>query len=156
MKKRVLGSILAFAGILALASCGDDAGKTSAPTSAPTSTPTSTPGSTPVETSGKVLNVYAWNEEFKGFFEKYVSDEKIASTETGAPEKYHIDGVEVKWTIKPSDNGQYQDALDLALEAQSKASADNKVDMFLAEADYILKYADDECTQDITKIGVTD
>ena len=42
---------------------------------------------------GKVFNIYAWNEEFKGFFEKYYT----------VPE-----GVTVNWIITPSDNGAYQ------------------------------------------------
>ena len=93
------------------------------------------------ESEGKVLNIYAWNEEFKGFFEKYYT----------VPE-----GVTVNWIITPSDNGAYQDKLDTALFAQEGAAADDKVDMFLAEADYIQKYADSEFTQDITAMGVTD
>ena len=42
----------------------------------------------------------AWNEEFKGFFEKYYT----------VPE-----GVTVNWIITPSDNGAYQQKLDEAL-----------------------------------------
>ncbi|MCF0106853.1 MAG: carbohydrate ABC transporter substrate-binding protein [Holdemanella sp.] len=90
---------------------------------------------------GKVFNIYAWNEEFKGFFEKYYK----------VPE-----GVEVKWTIVPSDNGAYQEALDAALTNQANAKDDEKVDMFLAEADYILKYTNADVTQDIKALGVTD
>jgi len=93
------------------------------------------------EPEGKVLNIYAWNEEFKGFFEKYYT----------VPE-----GVTVNWVITPSDNGAYQDKLDTALFAQEGAAADDKVDLFLAEADYIQKYADSDYTQDITAMGVTD
>ena len=48
------------------------------------------------------------------------------------------------------------DALDAALLNQADAAADEKVDMFLAEADYILKYVDDPCTQDVTALGVND
>ncbi len=90
---------------------------------------------------GKVFNIYAWNEEFKGFFEKYYQ----------VPE-----GITVNWVIVPSDNGAYQDALDEALLNQEGAAADDKVDMFLAEADYILKYTNSDVTQDITALGVTD
>ena len=90
---------------------------------------------------GKVFNIYAWNEEFKGFFEKYYT----------VPE-----GVTVEWHIIPSADGAYQDALDAALLNQADAAADEKVDMFLAEADYILKYVDDPCTQDVTALGVND
>ena len=90
---------------------------------------------------GKVFNIYAWNEEFKGFFEKY----------------YQVpDGVTVEWHITPSDNGAYQQKLDEALLNQENADPKDKVDMFLAEADYIVKYADDAATQDITALGVND
>ena len=129
MKKR-LCLLMALATLTAsLTACGG--AKTDAPAA-----------ETPAE-EGKVFNIYAWNEEFKGFFEKYYQD-KI-------PE-----GVEVKWTIVPSDNGAYQEALDAALLNQENASADEKVDMFLAEADYILKYTGSDYTQDITALGVTD
>ncbi len=87
---------------------------------------------------GKVFNIYAWNEEFKGFFEKYYQ----------VPE-----GVTVNWIITPSDGGAYQQKLDEALLNQADAADDDKVDMFLAEADYILKYTDSEYTQDIRALG---
>ena len=91
------------------------------------------------DTEGKVFNIYAWNEEFKGFFEKYYT----------VPE-----GVTVNWVIKPSDDGVYQDNLDQALKGQASADADSKVDLFLAEADYIIKYVNSDYTMDISKIGV--
>ena len=78
-----------------------------------------------------VFHIYAWNDEFKGFFDKYVSDEKEAGLKT-----YHLDGKEVKWTIVPNEGTKYQDALDLALKNNEKADTEKKVDMFLAEADY--------------------
>ena len=93
------------------------------------------------EDEGKVFNIYAWNEEFKGFFEKYYE----------VPE-----GVTVNWIITPSDNGAYQQKLDEALLAQADAADDDKVDLFLAEADYIQKYVDSDLTADISEIGVTD
>ena len=71
---------------------------------------------------GQVFNIYAWNEDFKGFFEKYYT----------VPE-----GVTVNWIINPSDNGVYQQKLDEALLNQANAPADEKIDLFLAEADYI-------------------
>ena len=90
------------------------------------------------ETQGKVFNIYAWNEEFKGFFEKYYT----------VPE-----GVTVNWIINPSDGGVYQQKLDEALFNQATAADDEKVDMFLAEADYIGKYVDSEYTMGIDQIG---
>ena len=116
--KKLIALVLALVMVFALCACGGSSAK-----------------------SGKVLNIYAWNEEFKGFFEKYYK----------VPE-----GITVNWVITPSDNGAYQQKLDEALMNQSKAAADDKVDMFLAEADYILKYVNSDATQDITKMGVTD
>ena len=100
---------------------------------------TAKPADKPAE-QGKVFNIYAWNEEFKGFFEKYYT----------VPE-----GVTVNWIITPSDNGAYQQKLDEALLNQANAAADDKIDMFLAEADYIGKYVDSDYTMDISKIGYT-
>lgn len=89
---------------------------------------------------GKVFNIYAWNEEFKGFFEKYYT----------VPE-----GVTVNWIINPSDGGVYQQKLDEALLNQENAAADEKIDMFLAEADYIGKYVDSPYTMDVSSFGFT-
>ncbi len=66
------------------------------------------------------------------------------------------EGVTVNWIIVPSKDGAYQNALDEALINQADAAADDKVDMFLAEADYILKYTNSEATQDVAPLGVTD
>ena len=92
----------------------------------------------PAVEQGKVFNIYAWNDEFKGFFEKYYK----------VPE-----GVTVNWIINPSDNGVYQQKLDEALLNQANAPTDEKIDMFLAEADYIGKYVDSDYTMDISTIG---
>ena len=90
---------------------------------------------------GKVFHIYAWNEEFKGFFEKYYAVPK---------------GVTVKWTIIPNENGEYQQALYAALQNQDEADPDDRVDLFLAEADYILKFVNSDLTQDVKALGVTD
>ena len=37
---------------------------------------------------------------------------------------------------------------------EASAAADDKVDMFLAEADYIIKYVNSDYTMDVSKIGV--
>lgn len=96
-------------------------------------------GNVDTTNEGKVLNIYCWNDEFKGFFDKYYT----------VPE-----GISVNWISTPSEGGAYQTALDNALLNQDSAAADDKVDMFLAEADYIIKYANADVTMDVTKIGV--
>ena len=102
------------------------------------------------KTEAKVFNLYAWNEEFIGFLKAYYAVEKNG-------EWYLPDGTtKINFIITPSDGGAYQQKLDEALANQASASAADKVDLFLAESDYITKYADSDYTQDITKIGVTD
>ena len=143
--KKALSMILALAMVFALCACSSQqpAATTAAATEAPKATETKAETEAAAEESseGKVFNIYAWNEEFKGFFEKYYT----------VPE-----GVTVNWIITPSDNGAYQEKLDQALLNQENAAADDKVDLFLAEADYIQKYTDSAFTQDVTQMGVTD
>ena len=139
--KKALALLLALIMVLSLVACGETADPTDPPkTDDPVDTTPDDGGEETVE-EGKVFRIYAWNEEFKGFFEKYYE----------VPE-----GITVEWVINPSDGGVYQDKLDEALLNQENAPADEKIDMFLAEADYILKYTDTEFTQDITALGVTD
>ena len=112
---------------------------------------------------GSIFHICVWNEEFKGFFEKYVSDEKDKFVEASEkkddslkPAETHYKGIKVKWTIVPSDNGAYQTALDAALVNNENAKEEDKIDLFLAESDYIMKYTNSNYTKDITKMGVVD
>ena len=143
--KKALSIILALAMVFALCACSSQQSPetTAAATEASKAPETQAETQAPVPESseGKVFNIYAWNEEFKGFFEKYYT----------VPE-----GVTVNWIITPSDNGAYQEKLDQALLNQENAADDDKVDLFLAEADYIQKYTDSAFTQDVTQLGVTD
>jgi len=121
--KKAFALLLALVMVLSLAACG--AGGNNAPAE-----------------EGKVFNIYAWNEEFKGFFEKYYT----------VPE-----GITVNWIINPNDGGVYKDKLDEALLNQANVAADEKIDMFLLEVDHnILQYTNSEFTQDIKALGVTD
>ena len=143
--KKIIAMLLALVMVFALCACGQQAAPAAAPAAeeAPAAEAAPAADDAPAAESGegKVFNIYAWNEEFKGFFEKYYT----------VPE-----GVTVNWIITPSDNGAYQQKLDEALLNQANAADDEKVDMFLAEADYILKYVNSDATQDVTKLGVTD
>lgn len=181
MKKRILAMFLTSAMILSLAGCGGNTATTTAGTTAAPNGETTTAGgetttaggdtttaevtdAAPAE-QGKVFNIYAWNEEFKGFFEKYYAGTTAinqADVDANGAEPVYFDkapgipeGVTVNWVINPSDDGVYQNKLDEALRNQASAAADDKVDMFLAEADYILKYVDSDYTMDVSKIGVS-
>ena len=142
--KKALSMILALAMVFALCACSSQqpaATTAAATTAAPKADDTQTEAPAEESSEGKVFNIYAWNEEFKGFFEKYYT----------VPE-----GVTVNWIIPPSDNGAYQEKLDQALLNQENAAADDKVDLFLAEADFIQNFTESNATQDVTKLGVTD
>ena len=97
--------------------------------------------------SGKVLNIYCWNEEFQSRFNDYYAANNPAA----------LNGVTVNWVITPNEGNAYQNKLDEVLLQQKSAKADDKVDLFLVEADYSLKYVDTAYTLDVKKdIGLTD
>jgi len=96
---------------------------------------------------GKVYNIYCWNDEFKNRFEKYYE---------GAKDTSLWDGVTVNWIINPNDGNNYQTKLDEAIKAQADAAADDKIDLFLVEADYALKYVESDICLDVYKeVGLT-
>ncbi len=104
-----------------------------------------------VTDGGKVLNIYVWNEEFKSrLTDHYPGYEKVDDT-TGK-----IGDVTVKWNITPSDDNAYQNNLDATLQKQASAAADDKIDIFLVEADYALKYVDTSYTVPVADLGITD
>ena len=99
---------------------------------------------------GKVFNIYCWNEEFKSrLTDHYPGYEEVDATHG------KIGDVEVVWNITPSDDNAYQNNLDTKLLAQADAAADDKIDLFLIEADYALKYVDTEFTMSVEDLGIT-
>ena len=104
-----------------------------------------------VSSDGKVLNIYCWNDEFRSRMISHYPGYKKVNAKTGK-----IGNVTVKWNETPSKDNAYQNNLDAALKKQDSASADNKIDLFLVEADYALKYVDSDYTLPVTKLGVTE
>ncbi|MDO4519866.1 MAG: carbohydrate ABC transporter substrate-binding protein [Eubacteriales bacterium] len=105
------------------------------------------------DAEGTVLNIQCWNEEFKSrLTDHYPGYEEIDGT-TGK-----IGDVTVKWTITPSDDNAYQNQLDTVLPENENASADEKTDLFLLEADYAKKYINSEVevTVPVKDLGLTD
>ena len=160
MKKRILTALLASAMILSVAGCDSttDAGADTTTTTAAandgadvadTDADTDTDadagdaGDAAAE-EGKVLNIYCWNTEFQGLYEKYAAD--IGEDA----------GVTVNWVINANEGSNYQDKLDLALSNQATAAADEKVDMFLIEADYALKYTNSDYSMNVMDLGITE
>jgi DNA-binding transcriptional regulator/RsmH inhibitor MraZ len=89
---------------------------------------------------GKVLNIYVWNDEFQTRFKDYFEKAGLVPA-----------GVTVNFVVTPNQDNAYQNKLDEALLAQDKASANDKVDIFLVEADYALKYVNTPSTLDVMK-----
>lgn len=105
-----------------------------------------TSGGIELSEEGDVLVIRAWNTEFqdrfRSFYPGYV---KTNSDGTDLLD----DGTVVKWVIVANDENAYQIALDAALDGQSSAKADDKVDIFLIEADYATKYANERYALDV-------
>ena len=137
--KKLLSMLLAVVMVLGLMA-GCTGGKTNE-----TNPPAGGESNTGTTEQGKVVNIYAWNEEFKGRYEAYAAD---------LAEKH---GVTVNFVIVANENNAYQNNLDAALLSQAEAAADDKVDVFLVEADYASKYTKTDFTLDVmADIGLTE
>ena len=158
MKKKIISALLCVSMVATMvAGCGGSSDTTSADNSNSGAAATATEsGSDAAETDttgdeGKVFNIYCWNEEFKSrLTDHYPGYEEVDAT-TGK-----IGDVTVKWNITPSDDNAYQNNLDANLLAQDSAAADDKIDLFLLEADYALKYVDTDYTMPVADLGITD
>lgn len=100
---------------------------------------------------GSVLNIYCWNDEFyRRIRDHYPNYEEVDATHGT------IGDVSVVWNITPNKDNAYQNNLDEALIRQADAATDEKIDLFLVEADYALKYVDTEFTMPVKDLGITD
>ena len=139
MKKKLIAVLLTasmFAGILA--GCGSF---------------TADGGAASTE-EGKVINIYSWNNEFQQRVEAVYSE--VAETSSDGTVTKLKDGTEIHWIINPNQDGVYQQKLDEALMNQGSAAADDKVDIFLSETDYVYKYTDAEAdvAMPLTDLGI--
>ena len=115
---------------------------------------TMTPAAVQAAEVGKVINIYSWNNEFRERIEAvYPEVEKTSEDGTVTTLK---DGTEIHWIINPNQDGVYQQKLDEALMNQADVSADDKVDIFLSETDYVNKYvdADADVAIPLTDLGI--
>ena len=161
MKRRIVSMMLVAAmGTALLAGCGGNtANSSTAETSndtakedtAPVTETAGTDAETGTSDEGKVLNIYCWNEEFKSRLTDHYPGYTEVDATTGT-----IGDVTVKWNITPNDDNAYQNNLDATLLKQESAAADDKIDLFLVEADYALKYVDTDYTMPIADLGITD
>jgi hypothetical protein len=115
------------------------------------------------EASQKQLKIYTWNDEFKSrlrnFYPEYDQEKSGFSvaadgTETVGEHEYLKNGTEIVWVTTPNADNAYQNKLDEDLAKQSES--DDKIDMFLIEADYALKYVNGKYVKPIKDLGITD
>lgn len=149
MKKKMVSALLCAAMVATMfAGCGSKDEGTATKDSSQAATPAA---SEETADDGKVLNIYCWNEEFKSrITDHYPGYEEVDATHG------KIGDVEVAWNITPNDDNAYQNNLDATLLNQADAPADEKIDLFLVEADYALKYVDTDYTMPITDLGITE
>ena len=172
MKKRALSLILATAMVAgSLMGCG---GGTSASSSAPAAEPAAEEpaaeepaaeepaaeepaAEAPAAEAGKVINIYCWNNEFPNrMMDRYpgfTANDPADSTKGGK-----IGDYTVNFVVTDNKDNMYQNKLDEALVAQADAADNDKVDIFLIEADYAMKYTDPEIdvAMPLDELGITD
>lgn len=108
----------------------------------------------PAAEEGTVLNIRAWNTEFLERLVAYYPNFEAADADD-ITKGGKIGDVTVNFSIVANQGNAYQDALDEALSKQADADADEKVDLFLVEADYALKYVDTDATMALEDLGIT-
>lgn len=127
MRKKVIASLLTATAVVGmLAGCGG---------SSDSGSDTAASGE-----EGKVINIYSWNDEFRTRLEAIYPE--VESTSDDGTVTTLKDGTEIHWIINPNQDGVYQQKLDEALLNQADAAADDKIDIFLSETDYVYKYTD--------------
>lgn len=156
MKKRVV-AILMTAAMTAttLAGCGSTAAGNSDGGSTDAGTEAGAAAEAEASTDeGKIINIYSWNDEFRERLEAVYSE--VESTSEDGTVTTLKDGTEIHWVVNPNQDGVYQQKLDEALLQQADAAADEKVDIFLSETDYVNKYTDKDAdaAMPLTDLGI--
>ncbi len=97
---------------------------------------------------GRVLNIYCWDDSFRTVMEQYYP--------AYDKETERIGDVQVHWVLVPETENLYQMALDQALADVEDVPADERVDMFLVEADFVRRYtATSEVAVGLDELGIT-
>ncbi len=152
MKKKVVSALLCATMVATMfVGCGGNSDSNTTTDTSKGETPAATEDTAEVADEGKVLNIYCWNEEFKSRITAHYPDYQEVDATHGK-----IGDVDVVWNITPNDDNAYQNNLDQTLLNQESAAADDKIDIFLVEADYALKYVDTDYTLPISDLGITD
>jgi hypothetical protein len=167
--KKVMALSLALAMGASLVACGGGSSEPAADTEATEAAETEATEATeeaPADESaataeadlsadGKVLNIQCWNDEFArrltAHYPGYQANDPDDATAGGK-----IGDIEVKFTVTPSDDNAYQNNLDAVLPGNADAADDDKVDLFLVEADYALKYVNTDLCMPVADLGIAD
>ena len=170
MKKRTLSLILATAMVAgSLVGCGGStsASSSSAPAEAPAAeaeaeapaaeTPAAEAEAAPAADGASIVNIYCWNNEFPNrmmdHYPGFEANDPADSTKGGK-----IGDTVINFVVTDNKDNMYQNKLDEALSAQAGAADKDKVDIFLIEADYAMKYTDPEVNvaMPLDELGITD
>ena len=170
MKKRTLSLILATAMVAgSLVGCGGStsASSSSAPAEAPAAeaeaeapaaeAPAAEAEAAPAADGAAVVNIYCWNNEFPNrmmdHYPGFEANDPADSTKGGK-----IGDTVINFVVTDNKDNMYQNKLDEALSAQAGAADKDKVDIFLIEADYAMKYTDPEVNvaMPLDELGITD
>ncbi|MDD3660682.1 MAG: carbohydrate ABC transporter substrate-binding protein [Lachnospiraceae bacterium] len=155
-KKLVSGLITAVVTVSLLAGCGSAAVSPAESDTKEAETTEATEETEAVSDAdeGKVINIYCWNDEFRTRVET-VYDQVVETSEDGTVTTLK-DGSEIHWVVNPNQDGVYQAKLDEVLINQANAAADEKVDIFLSETDYVFKYTDKDAgvAMPLTDLGI--
>jgi hypothetical protein len=177
MKKRTLSLILASAMVAgSLMGCGGGSASSTAPAEpaaeapaeeaaepaaeAPAEEAAAEPAAEPAAEApagAAVVNIYCWNNEFPNrmmdHYPGFVANDPADSTKGGK-----IGDTVINFVVTDNKDNMYQNKLDEALAAQATAADNDKVDIFLIEADYAMKYTDPEVNvaMPLDELGITD
>ncbi len=168
MKKRTLSLILATAMVAgSLVGCGGStsASSSSAPAEAPAAeaeateaeAPAAEAEAAPAADDASIVNIYCWNNEFPNrmmdHYPGFEANDPADSTKGGK-----IGDKVINFIVTDNKDNMYQNKLDEALAAQATAADKDKVDIFLIEADYAMKYTDPavNVAMPLDELGITD
>ncbi len=170
MKKRTLSLLLATACSAALlAGCGSSSSPAPAAEEPAAEETEATTEAAPAEEAApeeeavaipdgaSVVNIYCWNDEFpnrmKDHYPGYEVNDPNDSTKGGK-----IGDTYINFVVTDNKDNMYQTKLDEALGKQADAADNDKVDIFLVEADYAMKYTDPEVdvAMPLDELGITE
>lgn len=158
MKKRIISIVLAGMMAASLAACGGS-GASSSGGAASGGAASGSTGAATTEAAdsgeGKVLNIQCWNDEFARRMSDHMPGYEAADKDD-ATKGGKLGDVEVRFTVTPSTDNAYQNNLDAVLPENADAPADEKVDLFLIEADYALKYVNTPVALPVADLGITE